>query len=121
MDSRYYKQYMMAAIRGYAARNPEALPLDRSLIERDLCLLTEPECEQILGAARERGVKIHYFKRSDRMLPRVNKVLGFLKGIRFFCAGRIDRPSLGQEWHTSKKKGSMPCSTHKRKAPSSRI
>ena len=83
MDSRYYKQYMMAAIRGYAARNPEALPLDRSLIERDLCLLTEPECEQILGAARERGVKIHYFKRSDRMLPRVNKVLGFLKGIRF--------------------------------------
>ncbi len=83
MDSRYYKQYMMAAIRGYAARNPEALPLDRSLIERDLLSLTDSECEAILGAARERGVKIHYFKRSDRMLPRVHRVMGFLKSISF--------------------------------------
>jgi len=83
VDSRYYKRLMMAAIRGYAVRHAEADFLDPRLTDCDLCELTGSECEEILGAARERGMKLHYFKRSDHMLPRVSRVLGFFKGISF--------------------------------------
>lgn len=81
MDSRYYTEYAAAAIRGFLLRHPEIELPDQSLVLRDFHSLTDADCEAILDLAHERGIKIHHFKRSSRMLPRVSRVLGFLRGI----------------------------------------
>jgi 2-polyprenyl-3-methyl-5-hydroxy-6-metoxy-1,4-benzoquinol methylase len=81
MDSRYYTKYAVAAIRGYLMRHPETSLTDRALVERGLHALTDEECEALLALAREKEIRIHHFKKSDRMLPRVSRVLGFLRGI----------------------------------------
>ena len=52
-------------------------------MERALEELSDADCEAFLGFARESGIKLYHFKRSDRTLPRVNKTLGFLRGISF--------------------------------------
>lgn len=83
MDSRYYKLLATAAARGYLVRCTEQMDLERRLTECDLQALTERDCEVLFSLAKERGLPLHHFKRSDRMLPRVRYVLGFLKGIAF--------------------------------------
>ena len=83
MDSRYYQTLAMAAIRGYLARHTELAEKHVALLDDDLQALTDRDCETLLRLARERNLPIHHFKRTDRMLPRVRYVLGFLKGISF--------------------------------------
>ena len=76
MDERYDLRAMAAYIRGAAeGRLPEdpalRLPLDA---------LTEDDCARLMAAARAADMKLHYFKRQE-LLPRVKKVLGFLRGV----------------------------------------
>ena len=83
MEERYHYLYAAAAVRGNLARIGRASLIAPELYAKSLNELSSEECERILDAGRAVGVKLYHFKRSDRMLPRVNKVIGFLKSIYF--------------------------------------
>lgn len=83
MDERYHLLYAAAAVRGHFIRHGLFDKLGKELSERELPELTREDCERLLELGREQEIKLYHFKRSDRMLPRVHKVLGFLKGIYF--------------------------------------
>ncbi len=46
-------------------------------------MLTEEDIAEIFDSCKNTDIKLYRFKRSDRTLPRVHKVMGFLKGISF--------------------------------------
>lgn len=83
MENRYYLKYAVAAARGNLVRTGKSSLLSEDLLNTPLELLTEDACRSILSAAKGEGVKLYYFKKSDRTLPRVNKVIGFLKSVYF--------------------------------------
>ncbi len=83
MDERYYNNFAVATVRGHLKRTGNTTLLCDDLMNRDIALLTAEETESILSVAENIGIKLYRFKRSDRTLPRVHKVLGFLKGISF--------------------------------------
>lgn len=68
MEERYYSELLLAAVRGYAER-----------IGKSIC--SEDE-EEIVRFARENEFKTYHFKKKD-VLPRVHKVIGFLRSIYF--------------------------------------
>ena len=80
---KYNIKYAVAAARGYFKRKPDAYKGEVSLLCKELSLLSEGEQEEIMRQVEIAGIKARHFKNSDRQLPRVNKVLGFLKGIYF--------------------------------------
>ena len=68
-----------AYVRGVSLRSGKpALP--DTLLQKPLELLNDSECGQLLAAGREAELKLYRFK-SHESLPRVRKVLGFLKSI----------------------------------------
>ena len=83
MNERYYTKYAVSAARGSLKRIGTEALLPPELLERDITLLSEEECEEIINTAKANDIKLYHFKKSDRMLPRVHKVLGFLKGVYF--------------------------------------
>ena len=83
MNERYYTQYAAAVVRGGLARRGLADSVDPILLETPLEDLSEDQCDALMDIGREAGIKLYHFKRSDRTLPRVHKVLGFLKGVYF--------------------------------------
>ena len=83
MDERYYSTFACAQVRGQAIRKGVDLGLDPDLLEKPLELLNDDEKSAILDRAKESGMKLYHFKRSDGTLPRVTRVLGFLKAIYF--------------------------------------
>ncbi len=83
MQERYNMKYAVAAIRGQIKRKGKTAEIERELINKPLYELTEDEQLKIIELGEKLGMKLYYFKSSDRRLPRVNKVLGFLKGICF--------------------------------------
>lgn len=80
-EERYYSDFAVAAIRGRLTRMGRAALLPGALREKPLCDLTEEDVAAAFACARENGIKIYDFKRSHRQLPRVQYVLGVLKGI----------------------------------------
>ncbi|QBD76211.1 class I SAM-dependent methyltransferase [Ktedonosporobacter rubrisoli] len=72
----YFPQLVAAYIR-------DKLPADQqyaSLFSKPLAELTEAEIQQLIQLAQQQELRIHRFKRSME-LPRVQKVLGMLKGL----------------------------------------
>lgn len=68
-----------AYVRGHAMRT--GMPrLDRALLEAPLEQLTEEDCARLREAGRAAELKLYRFKPHDA-LPRVQKVMGFLRGI----------------------------------------
>ena len=80
---RYYTKYAAAAVRGELKREGKSGLIPDGLSESELDGLSPEELEGILAVGVKEGLKLYRFKRSDRTLPRVHKVLGFLKGIYF--------------------------------------
>ena len=68
-----------AYVRGVSLRcQSPALP--KALLQKPLCSLTVDECEQLLKAGQDANLKLYRFK-NHADLPRVRKVLSFLKGV----------------------------------------
>ncbi|MBN1430802.1 MAG: class I SAM-dependent methyltransferase [Anaerolineae bacterium] len=80
MESTVYLSFAAAYVRGYHRRSP-AFDLPAPLREKPLEVLSIGELEQIYAVGREAGLKLHRYKRSN-ILPRVQKVLGMLRGIQ---------------------------------------
>lgn len=68
-----------AYVRGYAQR-VGMLSLPSQLIQKSLEELADDEVEWLYALGREAGLKMYYFKHHED-LPRVHKVLGFLRSI----------------------------------------
>ena len=83
MEERYYTQYAAAVVRGGLVRRGLTHSHDPALLHTPLEDLTPDQCDALMAIGREAGIKLYHFKRSDPLLPRVHKVLGFLKSIRF--------------------------------------
>ncbi len=83
MDNRYYNKYAVAAVRGALKRLGKCDVLRTALMKKELDYLTEEECDEILGEAETSGIKLYHFKATHNDMPRVKKVLGFLRGIYF--------------------------------------
>ncbi|MBQ6949929.1 MAG: methyltransferase domain-containing protein [Clostridia bacterium] len=79
MQERYLPHLAAAYIRGSAAKGQLSLPA--ALQEKPLSALTYNDTETLLQAGKEAALKLHYFKNHDE-LPRVKKVMGFLKAIQ---------------------------------------
>lgn len=79
MQREYYQPSAAAYIRGKLSRvaNREQL----GLFTRELETLTENEIERLLELARSHELRLHRFKRAMD-LPRVQKVLGILRGLQ---------------------------------------
>ncbi len=71
MKERYWDELLLAAIKGYAERTGKSI-----------CELPVENEEEIFRFAGENDFKIYHFKKKE-ILPRVHKVLGFLKSIYF--------------------------------------
>ena len=75
-DNRFDMRLAAAYVRTVAGEAVSA-----SLREKNLDELTESEMEMLFGIGQEKGLKMYRFKRHEE-LPRVKKVLGFLKGVQ---------------------------------------
>lgn len=80
MDKTEYQPLPAAAYVRGAARNG-GLVLPRELDDTPLEALTDAELNRIIGIGGRAGLKLHHFKKKED-LPRVNAVLGFLRGIQ---------------------------------------
>ncbi len=69
MENQYYIKPLLAMIKGNFARNG---------IEAD-----ESNTEKYIALAKEKNLKLYHFKRTDRLLPRISKAIGILKGLYF--------------------------------------
>ena len=76
-----YKPLMAAYIRGHSMETGVPL-LAGELLQTPLDRLTDKQLAEIERAGREAELKLYRFKDS-MLLPRVHKVLGFLRGIAF--------------------------------------
>lgn len=83
IQEKYNVKYAVSAVRGQLRRTGNTQAVDAALIHKPLQELNEAEQAALIAYAEQSGMKLHYFKNSDRQLPRVHKVLGFLKGICF--------------------------------------
>ena len=83
LSEKYNMKYVVAVVRGYLKR----AGIDKSGLNELICKplddLTAEEQLKLIEIGKSLNIKLHYFKKTDRELPRVNKVLGFLKGIYF--------------------------------------
>ena len=79
MQERYHARLASAYVRGAAMKGLVTLP--PSLTEIPLELLQEKDMEQLILAGKQAELKMHHFKSHD-VLPRVKKVMGFLKAVQ---------------------------------------
>ncbi len=80
MEQEYYSS-VYARIRGQIRRL--GVSFDEKIMQKELWELDEGEKNALLTYAKANEIKLYPFKKSDRILPRVSKVLGFLKSIYF--------------------------------------
>ena len=83
MDDRFYKSFAFAAVRGRLMRTGMTALFPAELIKKPLCEVTDEDAELAFDIARKNEIKLYHFKRSDRTMPRVSKVIGFLHSIYF--------------------------------------
>lgn len=83
MDDRFYEAYAAAVVKGTLARMGREALLPSALRTRSPEEMSPEECEAVFSVGRANGIRIYDFKRSHRDLPRVSRVLGFLKGCYF--------------------------------------
>ena len=78
----YYDRLAAAYVRGYSLRT-NAPELPERWKHVSLSELNAEEYREIIKAGKEAGLKIYRFKTTHSDMPRIKKVLGFLKGISF--------------------------------------
>ena len=83
MLDRYYTKYAVAYIIGNFKRLGNDSLLPPFALNKNLNDLTNNEIEEILLLAKNLNVKTYHFKKTDALLPRVQKTLGFLRGVYF--------------------------------------
>lgn len=81
-DGRYYERLAAAYLRGYAMRTNAGF-LSGALLDKNLDELTEEDLAEVIEAGRKAQAKLYAFKNTHGLMPRVNRVMGFLKSQQF--------------------------------------
>ncbi|MCD8217274.1 MAG: class I SAM-dependent methyltransferase [Clostridiales bacterium] len=81
-EERYYNRLAAAYVRGHALRTGKPV-LGEELSDEPLENLSDEQIRLILAAGQEAELKIYRFKTTHGDMPRIKKVLGFLKGVGF--------------------------------------
>ena len=84
MSIYYYVELAICRIKGDIIR--KGYKVDKSIAEmlkKNVCDLDDNEINSIFSFAKEKGIDLFYFKRTGGLLPRINKVMGFLRNIEF--------------------------------------
>lgn len=79
----YFCKYAASYIRGTAISFGGETSYSRELLEKQLEDLSEEEINKLLELGAEAGIKLYPFKRTHEELPRVKRVVGFLKSLSF--------------------------------------
>lgn len=82
MEERYYIRFAAAYYRG-RAQHTGSPSLDTALLQKPLDELSEEESRSIIEMGRTVEDKLYYFKNTHVELPRVRRVLGFLRSVSF--------------------------------------
>ncbi len=82
MDTRFYMLPLAAYVRGHALRTG-APSLSPDLLVPPLEELSESQMQALFDKGAEAQLKLYRFKTTHGDLPRVRRVLGFLRGISF--------------------------------------
>ena len=108
----YYEKYAAAFVRGLVLRSDALKALSclqkelrllqhdfpRNLLEKSLHDLSQEETEEILLLGKAAGLKLHRFKKTHEILPRVRRILGFLKSVGMTgvneVAGMAENPDM---------------------------
>jgi ubiquinone/menaquinone biosynthesis C-methylase UbiE len=77
-DGRYYGKIAAAFVRG-KAKSEKLIELPVELLDMDVYQLSEDEINDVVQRGADSGLRLHKFKRTME-LPRVRKVLGFIRG-----------------------------------------
>ncbi len=78
----YYMRPLVAYVRGHALKT--GVPsLSAHLLTTPLDTLSEEDAEAVFEAGRQAELKVYRFKNTHEELPRVKRVIGFLKSIAF--------------------------------------
>ena len=86
-SEQFYIRFAAAYARGMAICGEAGLPglrqsfAEKGLMEKNLDDLTEAEACQIIEEGKAAGLKFYYFKKTHDEMPRVRRVLGFLRSI----------------------------------------
>lgn len=83
MLDRYYIKYAVAYILGNLKRTDKLGLLPNNLLEKPLDLYESEDFLSVINLGEKLNVKLYHFKKTDRLLPRVNKTIGFLKSLYF--------------------------------------
>ena len=83
MEERYYKELLIAFVRARLTRLGKGELLGDALIKKPIYEMDEDDLNTVVNLAVENEIKIYPFKRSEKLMPRVHKALGFLRGICF--------------------------------------
>ena len=84
MSIYYYVELAICRIKGDIIR--KGYKVDKSIaemLEKNVSDLDDNEINSIFSFAKEKGIDLFYFKRTGGLLPRINKVMGFLRSIEF--------------------------------------
>ena len=82
MEERYYDTFAVAYYRGLA-QHEEKIALSERLLRTPLEELTDEENQAIITAGCAVRDRRYYFKRTHGEMPRVKRVLGFLRSVQF--------------------------------------
>ncbi len=83
MWEKYNMKFAVSAVRGYLKRVGKPELAGAGLIDKPLSDLTYEEQEHIIEAAESLDIDLYHYKNKGDPLPRVRRVLGFLKSIYF--------------------------------------
>ncbi len=78
----YYMRPLIAYVRGHSIKTGTPALADK-LFEPSLDALSEAQAQSIFEAGKRAALKLYKFKNTHDELPRVKRVLGFLKSIAF--------------------------------------
>ncbi len=82
MKERYFTELAASYVRGYA-RIHGVPSIPEELLNKQLWELSDKEREYLFNEGIAAGLKLYRFKNKHTELPRVKRVLGFLRGISF--------------------------------------
>ena len=77
-NEQMYRVFAAAHVRG-----TDAVTLPRELRDKPLDVLTDDELNLIIAAGRQADLKLYRFKNTHDLMPRVKRVLGYLRGQSF--------------------------------------
>ena len=79
----YYERLAVAYLRGQAVRTGKTGMLPAALCNKSLFELTQEELTDMMEAGHKMQFKLYAFKNIHEEMPRVKRVLGFLKSVQF--------------------------------------